>query len=249
MYHLGALMLDQRAIEVPLTHDWGLDLPQMLVAMEREQPRVTFLASPNNPTANCFDEATVRQLIEAAPGAVVVDEAYHAFSGQTVLPLLQTYPHLIVFRTLSKVGMAGLRVGILIGNPEFVRDIDKVRLPYNLNAYSQVAAEVVVQHWEAIGPEFQTIIHQREALRERLEQIPGVMVFPSQANFLLVRVAADAGEVWQALGARGILVRHFPGVSALQHCLRITVGTPAENDMLTSAMQTVLAALQPLPRP
>ncbi len=190
----------------------------------------------------------MRQLIEAAPGVVVIDEAYYVFSGQTVLPLLNTYPHLLVFRTLSKVGMAGLRVGILIGNPELIRQIDKVRLPYNLNAYSQVAAEVVLQHWEMIAPEFQTIIREREQLGERLGHIPGVTVYPSQANFLLAHVAAGGAKVWEALGAHGILVRYFPGSAALQDCLRITVGTPAENELLTTTLQTIVADLQPLIR-
>jgi histidinol-phosphate aminotransferase len=248
MYHLGALMLDQRAVEVPLTADWELDLSQMHAALKREHPRVTFLATPNNPTANCFDDEAVRQLIDLAPGVIVIDEAYHEFSGQTVLPLLKTYPHLIVFRTLSKVGMAGLRVGILVGNPELVREIDKVRLPYNLNTYSQVAAEVVLQHWETIAPEFQTIIRERERLRKRLGRIPGVTVFPSQANFLLARVAAGGTKVWEALGEQGILVRHFPGSPALRDCLRITVGTPAENELLSSTLEAILAALQPVLR-
>jgi histidinol-phosphate aminotransferase len=185
-------------------------------------------------------------VIEAAPGVVIIDEAYHEFSGQTILPLLKIYPHLILFRTLSKVGMAGLRVGILVGNPELVREISKVRLPYNLNVYSQVAAEVVLRHWQMIAPEFHTVIREREWLRERLGQIPGVRVFPSQANFLLARVAAGGAQVWEALGAQGILVRHFPGSPALQNCLRITVGTPAENNILTTTLRAIIATMPPL---
>jgi histidinol-phosphate aminotransferase len=249
MYGLGARMLDQRAVEVPLTAEWELDMPQMLAGIAREQPRVTFLATPNNPTANCFAGAAVRQLIEAVPGVVVVDEAYYEFSGQTVLPLVQDYPHLLVFRTLSKVGMAGLRVGILVGQPELVGEINKVRLPYNVSAYSQVAADVVLQHWGMLAPEFRTIIAERERLREALGRIPGLTVFPSQANFLLVHLDAGAARVWEALGTHGILVRHFPGSSALQDCIRITVGTPPENALLTSTLETIVATLQPLIHP
>jgi histidinol-phosphate aminotransferase len=249
MYGLGARMLDQRAVEVPLTADWELDMPQMLAAIAREQPRVTFLATPNNPTANCFTSAAVHQLIEAVPGVIVVDEAYYEFSGQTALPLLQSHSHLLVFRTLSKVGMAGLRVGILVGNPELVYEINKARLPYNLSAYSQVAAAAVLQHWEMLAPEFRTIIDERERLREALGHIPGVTVFPSQANFLLARLDAGAARVWEGLGMHGVLVRHFPGSPALQDCLRITVGTPPENDILTTTLQTIIATLQPLIRP
>jgi histidinol-phosphate aminotransferase len=249
MYALGACVLDQHAVEVPLTADWELDMPRMLDAIAREQPRVTFLATPNNPTANCFTEAAVRQLIEAVPGVIVIDEAYYEFSGQTVLPLLQTHSHLLVFRTLSKVGMAGLRVGILVGDPALVYEINKVRLPYNLSAYSQAAAATVLQHWEMLAPEFRTIIVERERLRERLRRIPGLTVFPSQANFLLVRLDAGAAKVWEELGRHGILVRHFPGTPALQDCLRITVGTPRENEIMTTTLQTIMATLQPLIRP
>jgi histidinol-phosphate aminotransferase len=246
MYRLGALMLDQRPIEVPLTSNWALDLPAMLAATEREQPRVTVLANPNNPTANCFEDEALRRLIEASPGAVIIDEAYHEYSGRTVVPLLDLYPHLLVFRTLSKVGMAGLRVGVLVGNPELVRELNKVRLPYNLNAYSQVAAEVVLRHWEVIAPEFQTIIREREWLRERLGRIPGVTAYPSQANFLLVRLASSGEQVWDALGEQGILVRHFPGSPALQNCLRITVGTAEENDCLAGSLRAIMAELPSL---
>jgi histidinol-phosphate aminotransferase len=248
MYRIGALMLDQQPVEVPLSADWGLDMPQMLEAIERQRPRITFIANPNNPTANCFASESLRQLIEAVPGTIVIDEAYHEFSGQTVIPLLHTHPHLLIFRTLSKVGMAGLRVGVLIGHPTLVRELNKARLPYNLNAYSQVAAEVILRHWEIIAPEFQTVRRSREWLRERLGQIPGVTVFPSQANFLLVRVATSAARIWNALGERGILVRHFPGSQALQDCLRITVGTAEENDLLLTALRAIMADEPLLPQ-
>jgi histidinol-phosphate aminotransferase len=248
MYQIGTQMLDQRAVEVPLTQTWRLDVSRMLEAIERERPRIMFIATPNNPTANCFDGQAVRQLIEAAPGVIVIDEAYYDFSSQTVLPLLHAYPHLIIFRTLSKVGLAGLRVGILLANPGLIHEINKVRLPYNVNAYSQVAADVVLQHWDVIAPQFKEIRRERGLLGERLGEIPGVTVFPSDANFLLAHVAAGGAKVWEALGAQGILVRHFPGSAALKDCLRITVGTPAENEALVTALRAIVTAMQPLPR-
>ena len=248
MYQIGTQMLDQRAVEVPLTQTWGLDVSRMLEAIKRERPRIMFIAMPNNPTANCFDGQAVRQLIEAAPGVIVIDEAYYDFSSQTVLPLLHAYPHLIIFRTLSKVGLAGLRVGILLANPGLIHEINKVRLPYNVNTYSQVAADVVLQHWDVIAPQFKEIRRERGLLSERLGKIPGVTVFPSDANFLLAHVAAGGAKVWEALGAQGILVRHFPGSAALKDCLRITVGTPAENEALVTALRAIVTAMQPLPR-
>jgi histidinol-phosphate aminotransferase len=136
----------------------------------------------------------------------------------------------------------------LVANPALVREINKVRLPYNLNMYSQVAAEVVLQHWAMIAPTFQVVIQERERLRDRLGRIPGVTVFPSQANFLLAHIAAGGAKVWEALGEQGLLVRHFPGSPRLQDCLRITVGTPAENDLLISTLQAIVSTLQPLIR-
>jgi histidinol-phosphate aminotransferase len=248
MYGLGARMQDQQVVEVPLTAAWELDMPRMLAAIAREQPRVTFLASPNNPTANCLASAAMQQVIEAVPGIIVVDEAYYEFSGQTVLPLLQSYPHLLVFRTLSKVGMAGLRVGMLIGQPAVIYEINKVRLPYNLSAYSQTAAEVVLQHWSRLAPEFRAIIHERERLRQSLARFPGVTVFPSQANFLLARLDVGAARMWRALGDQGILVRQFPGSPVLQDCLRITVGTPPENALLETSWQSIIETFPPLIR-
>ena len=248
MYGIAARVLDQRPVEVPLTKEWRLDVPAMRAAMERERPAVTFIATPNNPTANRFDDAAVRELIEASPGVVVVDEAYHPFSGQTFLPLLKTNPHLIILRTFSKIGLAGLRVGILLANPELIVQINKVRAPYNLNVYSQVAAEVVLAHWPLIAPQIQEILHERQRLCERLASFPGVTVYPSDANFLLVHFAMGGAKVWEALGAQGILVRRYGDASGLQDCLRITVGTPAENAILHTALQDITTAMQPLLR-
>jgi histidinol-phosphate aminotransferase len=248
MYRLAALALDQRPIEVPLTREWTLDLERMLEASRRAQPRITFLATPNNPTANCFHDGTVRALIDAVPGVIAIDEAYQPFSGQTVLPLLETHPHLMILRTLSKIGLAGLRVGILLAHPDLIGQLNKVRAPYNLNAFSQVAAEVVLQHWDRIQPQIREIVQERARLQERLACMPGVEVFPSHANFLLARFAAGWARLWEALGAQGILVRHFPGSRALADCLRITIGTPDENDGLLAALEAILATLQPLPR-
>jgi len=245
MYGIAAQVLDQRPTEIPLTQEWALDMPRMLEAMARQQPRVSFVASPNNPTANCFADEAICELIQAAPGVIVIDEAYHPFSGQTFLPLLEAHPHLIILRTLSKIGLAGARIGILLAHPTLIKDFNKVRAPYNLNAYSQAAAEVFLQHWSLIVPQIQEIIRERQRVQERLTPMPGVTVFPSQANFFLARFAAGGTRVWEALGARGILVRHYPGEAALADCLRLTVGTPAENDLLTTALDEILASLQP----
>jgi histidinol-phosphate aminotransferase len=245
MYRIAAQVLDQRGVEVPLSRAWALDLPAMLHAMESEQPNVTFIATPNNPTANRFDEATVHGLIQAAPGVIAIDEAYHPFSGQTFLPCLKANPHLVILRTFSKIGLAGLRVGMLLGNPEVITQVNKVRPPYNLNVYSQVAAEVVLAHWDLLAPQIQEIIRERQRLCEGLAALPGVTVFPSEANFLLAHFAAGGAKVWEALGVHGILVRRYGHSYGLGDCLRITVGTPAENDVLLTALQAMTADMHP----
>jgi histidinol-phosphate aminotransferase len=242
MYRIAAQTLDQRPVEVPLTETWDLDVAGMSAAMAQERPAVTFLATPNNPTANRFDDAAVRALIAAAPGIIAVDEAYQPFSGQTFVPLLRANPHLVILRTFSKIGLAGLRVGVLVGAPELIAQINKARAPYNVNAYSQVAAAVVLEHWDLIVPQIHALLRERERLRTRLADLPGVTVYPSDANFLLVRFAMGGLRVWEALGARGILVRHYGDAAGLQDCLRITVGTPAENDELIAALQAIAAA-------
>jgi histidinol-phosphate aminotransferase len=248
MYSIAAQVLDQRPLEVSLTQGWALDLPRLRAAMERGRPAVTFIATPNNPTANCFDAAAVHELITASPGVIVIDEAYHPFSGQTFLPLLKTHPHLVILRTFSKIGLAGLRVGMLLANPELVAQINKVRPPYNLNAYSQVAAQVVIAHWASIAPQLEEILHERQRLSDRLASLPGLTVYPSDANFLLVHFAMGGAKIWEALGAQGILVRRYGDAYGLRDCLRITVGTPAENDRLLTALQAIGPALQPLLR-
>ncbi|HXH10076.1 MAG TPA: histidinol-phosphate transaminase [Alphaproteobacteria bacterium] len=248
MYRIAAQVLDQRPIEVPLTPDWSLDLPSMRQTMEHQRPAVTFIATPNNPTANRFDDAAVRALIDAAPGIIAIDEAYHPFSGQTFLPLLERNSHLVILRTFSKIGLAGLRVGILLANAELIAQINKVRAPYNVNAYSQTAAEVVLAHWASIAPQIQEILRERRRLCDRLASLPGVTVYPSDANFLLVRFAMGGSKVWKALGERGILVRSYGDAYGLQNCLRITVGTPPENDLLLEALQAITAEMQPLLR-
>lgn len=248
MYSIAAQALDQRPVEVPLTRDWALDVAAMRQAMQRERPAVTFIATPNNPTANRFADAAVRELIEASPGVIAIDEAYYPFSGQTFLPLLKTHPQLVILRTFSKIGLAGLRVGMLLANPELIAEIDKVRAPYNLNAFSQAAAEVTLAHWDVMAARIREILQERQRLRERLAAFPGVTAYPSDANFLLVHFAMGGAKVWEALGARGILVRRYGDASGLQDCLRITVGTPSENDILLTALHAIIAELQPLLR-
>jgi histidinol-phosphate aminotransferase len=196
-----------------------------------------FLASPNNPTGNAFAGAHLERILRAAPGLVVIDEAYCAFAQASFLPRLPEFPNLLVLRTLSKIGMAALRLGYAIAAPAWIAELDKVRQPYNLNALTQAVAPVLLAERAVLAGQVAAIVAERSRLAARLGALPGVRVFPAHANFVLVRVP-DA-PAWHAqLRAAGILVKNLHGGHPLlAHCLRVTVGTPAENDALLGALE------------
>ncbi|SEK82783.1 histidinol-phosphate transaminase [Nitrosovibrio tenuis] len=228
---------------VPLNTDFSLDLDAVLESMARHQPAVIFIAYPNNPTGNLFDTGAISRIIKAAPGLVVVDEAYHAFAGASFMDKLTQYPNLLVMRTLSKLGLAGLRLGILAGRPEWVAQLEKLRLPYNVGIATQLIAEKVLQHSEVLLQQAAAIKRERTAMGERLAALEGTEVFSSDANFILFRVTHqhEAGQVFQQLKKRGILIKNLDGSHPLlRNCLRVTVGTPDENNQFLMALQASL---------
>jgi histidinol-phosphate aminotransferase len=239
MYRMNALYAGMRFVGVPLAPDFGLDLDAMLAAIERERPALVFLASPNNPTGNAFATADVENILDAAPGLVVVDEAYCAFAPDSLLPRLDEFPNLLVLRTMSKVGLAALRLGYAVAAPAWIEELNKVRQPYNVNALTQAAAQAVLAERGLIDAQVAAIVAERARLAARLARLRGVTPFPSEANFVLVRVP-DAPSWCAGLAAAGILVKNLHGTHPLlAQCVRITVGTPAENDALLSALETI----------
>lgn len=239
MYRMNALYAGMRFVGVPLAADFALDLDAMLAAIERERPALVFLASPNNPTGNRFPTADVLRIVRAAPGLVVVDEAYAAFAGESLLPRVGEFPNLLVLRTVSKIGMAALRLGYAVAAPAWIAELNKVRQPYNLNALTQAAAPVVLAEQALLDAQVAAIVAERARLAAALAAVPGVAVFPAHANFVLVRVP-DAPAWFARLGAAGILVKNLHGAHPLlAQCLRITIGTPAENDALLAALETI----------
>lgn len=246
MYELGARALGLRYVGVPLTAQYALDLPAFLAALRQERPRVVFLAWPNNPTAGLVtDEAGIERILHACAGEacqalVVVDEAYYHYSGRTVLSRLAAFQNLVVLRTLSKIGLAGIRLGMLVGSPALVEEINKVRPPYNVNALSQAAARVLLEHGEIVRGQAAAIVAERERVLAALTEFPGVTTFPSAANFFLMRTARPAEAVHQGLLARDIVVRNFGHLPHLAGCLRVTVGAPEENDTFLTALAAVL---------
>ena len=237
MYSMNAAFFRMRAAPVPLREDFSFDADAFIASMRREQPALVFLAYPNNPTGVLYPEADVARVIEAAPGAVVVDEAYHVFAGKTFMAALSKYPNLLVLRTVSKLGLAGIRLGYLAGRPEWIAELNKVRQVYNVNVLTEAAATFVLEHLDVLEAQAAEIRAERGKLQTGLAALRGLTVFPSAANFFLVRVA-DAGKTYEALRRQGVLVRNLhPG---LANCLRVTVGTPDENRILLNALKEAL---------
>lgn len=242
MYRLIAQVAGLKFAGVPLKADFSLDLDAMLEAIDLHQPAVVFLAYPNNPTGNLFDAAAVRRIIEEAPGLVVVDEAYAAFAADSFMQMLTEYGNLLVLRTVSKMGLAGLRLGLLAGSPDWLGEIDKTRLPYNINVLTQVSAEFALEYREVLDAQTAQIRTDRAALFAQLAALPGLTVYPSEANFILFRVPPGrADAIFTGLRGRGVLIKNLNGAGgALGSCLRVTVGTPAENTAFIEALKTLL---------
>ena len=235
MYRMIATFCGMDYVGVPLRADFSLDLPALLEAIERHQPAVIFLAYPNNPTGNLFDEDELVQVIQAAPGLVVIDEAYSPFTDHSFMGRLGAFPNLVVMRTLSKLGLAGLRLGYLAGPEAWLAQFHKVRLPYNINVLTQVtAAFALTEGWPVLQEQTAAIRAERARLFQTLQALPGLSPFPSQANFILVRTEpGEAEAIFERLKAAGVLVKKLHGGHPLlEDCLRFTVGTPEENERL-----------------
>ena len=236
MYRVSTVNAGARFVGVPLRPDFTLDGEAMRSAIARERPAAIFLASPNNPTGVQYSTVEVEAILRVAPGLVVLDEAYAGFAETSFRSRVAEFPNLLLMATLSKVGMAGLRLGYAIAAPEWIAELDKLRPPYNVNSLTQAAVCALLPDSAWIGEQATAIGTERRHLAAALAQIRGVEVFPSQANFLLVRVG-DANRLFDGLKARRILVKQVAGGHALlANCLRITVGTPDENALLLSAM-------------
>lgn len=237
MYKMIATFSGMNYIGVPLTDDFSLDLPVMLDVIKRHQPALIFLAYPNNPTGNQFDRTAIVQIIKAAKGLVVVDEAYYAFASDSFLPHLGQFSNLLVMRTFSKLGMAGLRLGYLAGSKVWLEQLEKLRLPYNVGVLPQVVAEILLQHHDVLLQQAEQIKRDRTWLFERLVGTVDVHAYPSAANFILFRLP-HAAKVFEGLKQRGILIKKLDGGHpALADCLRVTVGTAEENELFVTALQ------------
>jgi len=241
MYRMVATWVGLEYVGVPLrTQDFALDTEAVLEALERYRPALVFLAYPNNPTGNLFDASAIHRILRAAPGLVVVDEAYAPFTDASFLGEVLDHDNLLVLRTLSKMGLAGLRLGYLLGAQEWIREIDKTRMPYNINVLTQVSADLALRHKALLDAQTRQIRAERGRLGQCLAQLPGVRAYPSEANFILFRVAR-APAVLQGLKERGVLIKGLHGSHPLlEDCLRVTVGTQEENETFLATLAQVI---------
>lgn len=246
MYGIITQAIGEKRIEIPLDEEFDLDLQKILTAIKKQRPKLIFLSSPNNPTGNCFSSERILKIIDLTSSLVtrhsllslvVVDEAYQPFSSKMgFLPLLKDCKNLVIMRTLSKIGLAGLRVGFIIADKEIINEVNKVRLPFNLNSLSQAIAIEVLKDRKTMQSQIKSIVSERENLFNKLSKINGIRLYPSEANFILFKIK-DPDRIYKGLLKEGVLVRNMKGI--VDGCLRVTVGTPEENRIFLKALKKV----------
>ena len=239
MYGIIAQAIGEKKIEIPLDEEFDLDLEKFLNTIKNRRPKLIFLSSPNNPTGNCFSSERILKIIESTSSRsiVVVDEAYQPFASDNgFMPMLEDYENLVILRTLSKIGLAGARVGFLTADEKIINEVNKVRLPFNLNTLSQTVAIEALKDKKMIKSHIKLIVSERERLFSEMVNIKGIKPYPSEANFILFRVK-DPDRAYKGLIKNGVLVRNMRGVA--EGCLRVTIGTPEENKIFVKALKEV----------
>lgn len=244
MFSMHALFYRLRFVGVSLREDFTLDTEAFLAAMEKEKPALVWLAFPNNPTGNAFPVADIERIVRAAPGLVVIDEAYQPFAGGTFMPRLAEFENMVVMRTVSKIGMAGLRLGYVAGRPEWIDAFNKTRSPFNVNVLTEAVAIKLLENKPVLDELAGRVLAERGRVQAALTDVPGLKVYPSAANFLLARVEGGKGagtRVFERMKAGGVLVKDFSGGHPLmENCLRLTIGTPEENRAMIDALNKAL---------
>jgi histidinol-phosphate aminotransferase len=243
MYEMSAKLRGLKFVGVPLTADFELQEGAMLDAIAMHRPAITYIAYPNNPTANLFADPIIDKIVAAVAaqqGLVVFDEAYQPFSSRTWMQRMAQHPHVLVMRTLSKFGLAGVRLGYLCGAAELIDEINKVRAPYNVSVLNAETTLFALEHADEYARQSALLRTERARLQTQLQGIAGVHAFRSDANMILVRVP-DAGRTFEGMKAQGVLIKHIAGLHPLlANCLRLTVGTLEENDLMMRALRASL---------
>ena len=242
MYAMSAQLQGLKFIGVPLTADFELDEAAMLAAIKEHRPSIIYLAYPNNPTANLWDDAVIEKIIEAAPGLVVMDEAYQPFSSKSYIDRIARHGHVLLMRTLSKFGLAGVRLGYMMGPKALIAEVDKVRPPYNISVLNYECALFALEHQEEFAAQAGELVAQRAMLMDALAGMAakGVKAWKSDANMILVRVP-DAAKTFEGMKSHKVLIKNVSKMHPLlANCLRLTVGTADENAQMLAALEKSL---------
>jgi len=241
VYRLIANVLGATIVDIPLNPDMSYNVDALISGCRESGAGVLIINNPNNPTGSAIREGELKRILEGFSGFVLLDEAYYEFYRHTGLGFLADYPRLIITRTFSKaMGMAGLRLGYLMAHPDLAAQISKAKLPYNVNQFSLTVAEVALENLDRFRPAIETVLREKVRLGGELAKLPGVKVYPSESNFFLVEVPLAPRAVFDYLFAQGILIRDVSSYPTLSKCLRISVGTPEENDRLLSALRACM---------
>ena len=235
MYGITAQCLGLKPVSFPLNDNWDFEASSALKILAEHKARIVFISYPNNPTGNCFSAQEIQQVIEQFEGIVVLDEAYHDFAGKTFLKQMEKHNNLVVLRSLSKIGLAGLRVGYGIFPVLLAEQINKVRLPYNSNSISQWVASELLNDFTPVQNQIHSILEERDRLMDELSKLSGITVYPSNSNFILFQASKDG--VFDNLKTNGILLRNLSSHPRLKNCLRVTIGTKQENDQFLNQLQ------------
>ena len=238
MYKKISQVLDLQFEEVSLQEDFSLDLELMLKKIEEFDPAIIFLAFPNNPTGNLWDKNDIDLIIKKANGVVVIDEAYGSFSGESFINEMDNYENLLIMKTVSKIGLAGIRVGYLIGEDYIIKNINKLRLPFNINTLSQKISEFSVENSNYLENQTNDIIKLRELLISKMEGIDKIKVYKSKTNFILFKVlSGTADDIFKSLISKKILIKNMSNTPGLKNCLRVTVGSEKENNLFIQSLK------------
>lgn len=240
MYKIIAVNTGNKVVEVPLDKNFDLDIDTIINKIKASFPALVFLSYPNSPTGNLFNRDKIETIIKKSAGVVVIDEAYANFSGQTLLPLLKKYDNLVFLKTLSKLGLASMRLGFLIGNRDIIAQLDKVRLPYNVNSLSQAAANFFLNYQNEFSKQVTEIVKEREILYSSMKKITGIKPYPSRANFIFFSCAFDSDRIYSRLEAAGIIVKNL-NTNLTKNCMRVTVGNPKENAAFLNVLKSVIS--------
>jgi len=240
MYSILAKSMDLKPVPFSLNDQWDFKADSFLDIAEQNKTKVVFFSYPNNPTGNCFSSEEIEKTLDNFQGIVVLDEAYYDFAQKTFKDHLETNNNLIILRSLSKIGLAALRVGFAAASPLIVEELNKIRLPYNSNSVSQMVANEALNQFHLIQKQIDLIIQERTRLFEALSKLKEIKVFPSDSNFLLFKTSQNSGEVFQKLAQKDILLRDLSSHPKLKNCLRATIGTPDENANFLQEIKKIL---------